>query len=263
MFVLKYSKVKIMNKYFEINKSGHNIRCKIYANDLSKVEKVILFCHGFAGHKDNGTAEKFADRVLSKNKGVAVLIFNWPSHGDDVKRKISLNDCMEYLGIVLQYVRETFNTEDIYSCATSFGGYLVLRYIPLYGNPFKKIALRCPAVNMYDVLTGTIMNSDEYSRIRKGKSVAVGFDRKIEVDAEFLKNLKDSDIQKVSYLDYSDDILIVHGTADEVVPFEAAKRFAENNVIKFVTVEGADHRFQHPSTLEYSTKAIIRFFGLA
>lgn len=71
--------------------------------------------------------------------------------------------------------------------------------------------------------------------------------------------MQNADVQKVSYLDYSDDILIVHGTADEVVPFEAAKRFAENNVIEFVPVEGADHRFQHPSTLEYSTKAIIRF----
>lgn len=252
-----------MDKYFEINQRGHNIRCKIYANDLSNIEQVILFCHGFAGHKDNGTAKKFAGRVLSKNKNAALLIFNLPSHGDDVKKKITLDDCIEYLDIVLLYIKETFNAADIYSYATSFGGYLVLRYISLFGNPFKKIVLRCPAVNMYDVLTKSIMKPEELSMIRKGKSAAVGFDRKIVVDAKFLNDLQYADIQKRSYLDYADDILIVHGTADEVVPFDTARKFADDNCIEFVPVTDADHRFQHPSALELSTKEAIRFLGLA
>ena len=249
-----------MEKYFEINKYGQNIRCKLYYCKGETIKKIVLFGHGFAGHKDNGAAQKFADRVLAKYKGIAVLIYNLPCHGDDVKKKMVLQDCMTYMSIVLDYIKTEFNTDKIYSYATSFGGYLVLKYIKEYGNPFAKIALRCPAVNMADVLTKSIMKNDELDLIRRGKNVQVGFDRKIEVNRQFLADLEESDIQKMDYLDYAEDILILHGTKDEVVSFEAGEKFAENNLIEFIPVENADHRFQNPACMELATKKILEFF---
>ena len=251
-----------MEKYFEINKQGQNIRCKLYFDKISDIKKVILYGHGFAGHKDNGAAEKFAGRVLSKYKGIAVMTFNLPCHGDDIKKKIVLQDCMTYLQIVTEYIKQELAAEEIYSYATSFGGYLVLKYIAEYGNPFRKIALRCPAVNMYDVLTKTIMKEDELDTILKGKKALVGFDRKIELTRQFLSDIENSDIQKTSYLPYADDILIIHGTDDEVVPFSAGRKFAEDNRIEFIPVEKADHRFQNPDCMELATKAVVRFFDL-
>ena len=76
MFVVTNQGEMKMEKYFEINKSNQNIRCKLYYSKQHPIEKVVLFGHGFAGHKDNGAAQKFADRVLSKYKGIAVLIFS-------------------------------------------------------------------------------------------------------------------------------------------------------------------------------------------
>ncbi|MDY3251202.1 MAG: alpha/beta hydrolase [Candidatus Choladocola sp.] len=219
-----------------------------------------MFGHGFAGHKDNGAAQKFADRVLTKYKGIAVLIFNLPCHGDDVKKKMVLQDCMTYMSIVLDYIKTEFSTDKIYSYATSFGGYLVLKYIREYGNPFVKIALRCPAVNMAEVLTKTIMKNEELDMIRRGKTVQVGFDRKIEVNSQFLTDLAEGDIRKSDYIDFADDILILHGTKDEVVPFEAGEKFAENNLIEFIPVENADHRFQNPACMELATKKVLEFF---
>lgn len=250
-----------MNKYFEINRRGHNVRCKLYANEFNSVKKIILFCHGFAGHKDNGTAEKYADMILPRNEAAALLIFNWPAHGDDVNDRIKLSDCMDYLDIVLNYIKETYNNAEIYSCATSFGGYLTLSYISRYGSPFKKIALRCPAVNMYNVLTETIMSPEEVSKVQNEGTASVGFDRKINVDAQFLKDLQDGDIQKNNYLDYSPNTIIVHGTADEVVPFETCKRFAEKNNIEFIPVEGADHRFQDPVCGNFAAEKVVEFLG--
>lgn len=251
-----------MEKYFEINKQGQNIRCKLYFDKASDIKKVILYGHGFAGHKDNGAAEKFAGRVLSKYKGIAVMTFNLPCHGDDIKKKIVLQDCMTYQQLVTAYIKEELAAEEIYSYATSFGGYLVLKYIAEYGNPFAKIALRCPAVNMYDVLTKTIMKEDELDTILKGKKALVGFDRKIELTRQFLSDIENSDIQKTSYLACSDDILIIHGTDDEVVPFSAGQKFAEDNCIEFIPVEKADHRFQNPDCMELATKSVVRFFDL-
>ena len=105
------------------------------------------------------------------------------------------------------------------------------------------------------------MKNDELDLIRRGKNVQVGFDRKIEVNRQFLADLEESDIQKMDYLDYAEDILILHGTKDEVVPFEAGEKFAENNLIEFIPVENADHRFQNPACMELATKKVLEFFA--
>ena len=53
-----------MHRYFEINEQSHNIRCKLYCQDPKDIRRVVIFCHGFSGHKDNAAAEKFAQRML-------------------------------------------------------------------------------------------------------------------------------------------------------------------------------------------------------
>jgi len=250
-----------MYKYFEIHSQHANIRCKVYYEDRGITDKAVIFGTGFAGHKDNNAASKFSEKLLAKDKNTVIIVFNWPAHGDDIKKKLVLNDCSTYLEQVIREAKERFGAEQLYSYATSFGGYLVLKYISEHGNPFRKIALRCPAVDMYDVLTATIMKHDEYDRIMKGKDVQVGFDRKIIVTRSLLEDLKANDIRKRDYLNYADDILILHGTADEVVPFREGKAFAENQLIEFIPVEGADHRFQNPAHMSLATKKVLEFFG--
>ena len=75
-----------MQRYFEINEQGNNISCKIYYSDRTTIEKAVIYCTGFAGHKDNNAANKFAVKLLSKEKETAVVVFNWPAHGDDIKK---------------------------------------------------------------------------------------------------------------------------------------------------------------------------------
>lgn len=251
-----------MHRYFEINEGGHNIRCKLYCQDLKTIRRVVIFCHGFGGHKDNGAAEKFAERMITKHKGCAMVTFNWPAHGDDVKKKLSLRDCGTYLDLVISHVRQKFDTDELYAYATSFGAYLTLKYVAEHGNPFRKIALRCPAVNMYDVITSAIITPEDQGKLDKGRDIAVGFDRKVLIGLPFLEELKANDIQKLDYLDFAEDILILQGTEDEIVPFSAAHAFAENNLIEFVPVEGADHRFKNPKHMELAIKQILEFFAL-
>ncbi len=248
-----------MERYFEINEKGHNIRCKLYCNNPQDIRKIVVFGHGFGGHKDNGAAEKFAQRMLSKYKGTALVTFNWPSHGDDVKKKICLADCSDYLELVVSYLKQKYGTEELYAYATSFGGYLTLKYIAERGNPFRKIALRCPAVNMHEVLTRAIMASEELEALQRGRDVPVGFDRKILVTPQFLEELREKDIRNWDYLDFAEDILILHGTEDEIVPFEAAREFCEEKLIEFIPVEGADHRFRSQKAMDQAIKLILDF----
>ena len=255
-----------MEHYFEINENGHNIRCKLYHNKGQEIKKMIISCHGFAGHKDNHATQKFAEKILSKYKGIGVITFNFPCHGDDVKKKMILKDCLTYLELVISHVQTQYPIEELYAYATSFGGYVVLKYMiegKNHTNPFKKIALRCPAVNMYEVLQNSIMKSDDYEKMKKGRAVPVGFDRKVDVTQSFLDELRDGDIQKYEYIDFADDLLILHGTNDTTVSFDKVKEFAEENVIEFIPVEQADHRFRNPAHMEIATKAVLIFFGIA
>ncbi len=251
-----------MNRYFTINADDCSIRCKLYSSDKGEVRKVILFGHGFGGHKDNKAAERFALRVLEKNKGVAIVTFDWPCHGDDVRKTLRLEDCDTYLRLVLSHIEERFASPEICAYATSFGGYLFLKYISEHGSPFVKTALRCPAVNMYELLTTVIMNEDERERVQKGKPVLVGFDRKVAVDTVLLESLRQADLTQRSFLEQADDLMILHGAKDELIPLSVVRAFAEENVIEFEAVEGADHRFQNPACIDYANARILAFFGL-
>ena len=250
-----------MHRYFEINEQGHNIRCKLYFEDLKSVRRVVIFCHGFGGHKDNGAAERFAQWTMSKYKGSAIVTFDWPCHGNDVKKKLSLADCDTYLTLVVEHVRERFSTDALYCYATSFGGYQVLRYIHKNGSPFRRIALRCPAVDMYEAFTGTIVSQEELQRLQKGKDALVGFDRKVPVSLSFLQELEQQNLRSMDFLDWAEDIVIIHGTADEIIPFQAAESFAEEQLIEFYRVEGADHRFRDPKRMDQAIKMILDHFA--
>ncbi|MBQ6267168.1 MAG: alpha/beta hydrolase [Clostridia bacterium] len=251
-----------MEKYFDVRAQGRQVRCKVYYKEKPQAEKAVICCTGFAGHKDNRAANGFADKLLSKRKDTVVVVFNWPAHGDDIRKKPTLADCSLYLDLVVDEVRRRFGAQELYGYATSFGGYLLLKYISEQSNPFRKIALRCPAVDMYDVLSRAIMSRDELDRIQKGKDVPVGFDRKIPVTPVFLESLKENDIRQRDFSAAAENLLILHGTADEVVPFESGQSFAAQNGIRFIPVENADHRFQNPVHMSLANKLVMQFFDL-
>lgn len=249
-----------MTRYFEINQNGHNIRCKLYYQDLRSIRRAVIFCHGFGGHKDNGAAERFADRLLAKYKNTALITFNWPCHGDDVKKKLCLGDCDAYLSLVIDYARDQLGAESLFCYATSFGGYLTLKYISDHGSPFRKTVLRCPAVGMYEVLTGSIMTDGDLERLSRGKPIPIGFDRKIPLTQSFLDELRENDIRCRDYLDWAEDILILQGTNDEIVAFDSVSEFCENSLIEMIPIPGADHRFRDPVKMDLAIKHILEFF---
>ena len=251
-----------MIKYFTINECAHSIHYKLYANDAHDTKRIILFGHGFGGHMDNKAAERFADRVLTKYKNVAVVTFNWPCHGNDVIKNLKLSDCDAYLAIVTNYLKHTLSAQELYGYATSFGGYLFLKYISEHASPFTKMALRCPVIDLYDRLVNRIMTSENRELLQKGKDVLVGFDRKIKVSTQFVEEIENKSMNSVDFVEQSEHMLIIHGTQDEIVPFDVSKTFADNNLIEFIPVEGADHRFQNPIHMEAATKAILSFFAL-
>ena len=251
-----------MKKIFTVNEAPYSVHALLYADSTAPYQSVVVCCHGFGGHKENGAVKRFADYMLAKHRGLAVVCFDWPCHGEDARRKLCLADCDAYLGLVVDYAKEKLGAQKLYLYATSFGGYLSLKYLAEHGMPFEKAALRCPAVPMREVLERSIMTEENRALLAKGKDALVGFDRKIKVSADFLRELRETDITKYSYLELAEDLLILHGTKDEIVPFAAVQTFAEENLIEFVPVENADHRFMDPGKMTEAIQRIDAFFAL-
>ena len=114
---------------------------------------------------------------------------------------------------------------------------------------------------MYEVLTTAIMTDENRKLLERGKEAQVGFDRKILISNAFLNELKAEDIMGKDFLAYADDILILHGTKDEIVPISAVTAFSENNVIEMIPIENADHRFIDAGKMTEAIQHIERFFA--
>ena len=88
-------------KYFDITRPGLSIKCKLCTGDSHTFSDVVISCHGFGGNKDNAATEKLAQTLLPVRKDAAILSFDLPCHGNDVKQKLDLEDCLLYLDTVM------------------------------------------------------------------------------------------------------------------------------------------------------------------
>lgn len=244
---------------YNISRNGYNVSCKLYYEDKKAIPGVVLFGHGFGGHKDNKAAERFAQRALDKLH-MATVTFNWPCHGDDVRKKLRLSDCDGYLTAVIEDIRERYNAPRLFAYAISFGGFLFLKYILDHGSPFVRMALRSPAVDLYRDQTERILTPDQLETLHKGKEVLAGFDRKVAIDRTYLQEVKAADLLHRDFTAYMDDVIILHGRRDEIVPFDLVQAFADDQLMEFVPIDNADHRFQDPRAMDEAIKAILDFF---
>ncbi|MCR5136843.1 MAG: alpha/beta fold hydrolase [Oscillospiraceae bacterium] len=246
-------------KYYSINDGVFSVRCKLCYNDLHAVDAVVIAFHGFGGHKDNRAAERFADRALSRYPHTALLSFDLPCHGEDGQKKLSLAACDRYITLVLNDVREKYPEAELYAYATSFGAWLCLKYLQDHGNPFRKIVLRCPSLRMLEAMQVRILSSADLEKLGKNREVLAGFDRKVKISSEFMRELETAEVSEADFLPFADDLLILHGTKDEIIPIAYSRDFADRNVIELIEVKNADHRFSDPQIMNQAIADSLKF----
>lgn len=243
-----------MEKLFTINENRCSIRCRLESSRPRGFDSVVICCHGFAGRKTSSSTLKLAKRLTELDDSVAVLSFDLPCHGDDASPVLSLERCDAYIGSVIAYAREKLGAKTLYANGISFGGYLLLKYISEHGSPFERISLRSPAVPMYSVLTSHVMTEENRELLSKTGACEVGFADKVRITPTLTEGLAAADITKRDFSQYRDRLLLIHGTEDEIVPYDAVEAFAEKNGLRLITVPGADHRFTSPEHMALAIK---------
>jgi dipeptidyl aminopeptidase/acylaminoacyl peptidase len=162
--------------------------------------------------------------------------------------------------LVVGYASRELGAVKIFNYSVSFGGYLTLLYIAQNGSPFAKTALRAPGIRMHDLMLRYVKDTDR-EKLEKGKEIEIGYERKMKADKSLFEELAAGDVRKYEYFEWADSMLVLHGTADEMVPIGDSIQFCENNVIEFIPVEGADHPFRNPKLMDTAIHTVVEFFS--
>lgn len=229
---------------------GYKIFLTYEDSDMNhdEIKNVIICCHGFASSRNNGLFQDLMQE--SKKYGISVITFDFQGHGDSSENigNLTVQNCIEDLERVEEYVRQCFPNASINILANSFGAYITLLKLKQDKEqniePIESsIVLKAPAVNMSEILTNVLLKEpfDEYKTRGEAK---VG-KKEVILPYSFYE-----DLCSHSVMDFEVPIpvTIYQGKNDETASIQDTEKFAENNPkVEINKLEGEGHSFSSKS----------------
>lgn len=228
-----------MNKVFDLN---NRIKVKRFMPEGEAKKEIFIIAHGFGSSKEGRSTEIIAKK-LNDNNFIAVS-FDFPGHGEAIEsiEKLTVDNCISYINEVCQYVKKEFENHEISIFATSFGAYVTInKLIKEEANEFKNIVLRCPAIDMKNILVNVLINGKLDTFQKEGK-IQAGFEKQKELSYSFYEDLCEHDVLKL--YNKKEKILILQGTEDAVAPIKDTYEFMQKDSenIKLIPLEGVKHK---------------------
>ena len=251
-----------MIKDLKIDGKKYKIDSKIYLPD-DKMKEIIIACHGFAGDKESSAIEALANEMV-KN-GIGVICFDFPGHGkSEVEaEKLTIENCMQDINDVNDYIIKEYGNIPVSIFATSFGAYITLINIAKNRKEYKNVILRSPALRMEEIYKNTLLREDIEEYKKRGYTI-LGFEREMKVPYSFMTELENNDIFEIFEKNELPKVYIVQGDKDDIAPISDTKEFMEKHKdkVELYIINGADHRMKGPGELEkaieFSSKIMLR-----
>lgn len=228
-----------------------NIPVKVYTD--GEFSRTVLAVHGFGGSKDSLAIEGLAQRLCPE--GFRVAAPDLPCHGErsEPEAMLAPEQCLSDI----MTVEKAFGAE--YAFATSFGGCLILRRMELHGNPFRRVVLRVPAVNMADSLLRCMKLFQPDFSLEQAKKTGfhVKMSRELNIPYSFYNQLLA--LNEVRHCEAWDipELLTVYAGCDELVARHDTEEFLRLNPnIHSLCIEGSGHRMNQKP--EYLAAALDR-----
>ena len=226
-------KYKPSRKGEEVFIDGDHGRLKaiIQSPKLQDGEKcpMVVFCHGFSGSKDGPMFELIADTLQAH--GIASIRFDFKGHGDSegAFQDMTVPNEIEDAKKVVAYVRDLKFVSDLAIVGHSQGGVVASmtagQLSEQLGQPaFKAVALMAPAAVLRDdAIRGNTMGK-MYDPFDPGEYVELFGGLKL--GGNYIRTAFSLPIYETA-AKYQGPALIIHGTADRVVPYTYGERFHE------------------------------------
>lgn len=230
-----------MEKSFMLHHGDLQIPCKVRVPDYGEICRVVLGVHGIGGSADDAIQTAIAEEMELFSS--VTVRFDFPAHGNSPMsdRYLTLENCMDSLRTVGQWVREEYpDVEDLCIFATGFGSYVTLITLQdLQELPGRvKLVVQTPSVRMDETLIKMSRISKE--TLRAMDKVTFHTAKPFDVRYSFYKEIRDHS----AMMEYSIPMLILQGEEDDFISMEDIQQFHRlNEKSKLVIIPGASHRF--------------------
>lgn len=223
---------------------GDGAQVGLFSSAPEPSPPLVIVCHGFTGSKEGGGgAVAMADALAGR--GFATLLFDFTGCGESegLWEEITLSRQVEDLGAIVEWARQRGYRRIILN-GRSFGGATALAYAAADRqlDAVCTWAATARPLQFFSGFAGQKINPAGSA----GERIALdGGSERIYLQRRFFQDLQSHDLLRCAAGISPHPLLLIHGTADEVVPpadarllFEAAGEPKELALIK-----GADHRF--------------------
>ncbi len=231
----------------------------ILAEPEKQAERIVLLCHGFMSDNASSTNLELSRRLLAE--GIATCRFDFDGHGLQSRplQEMLMSRCVQQVEAILDWlVAEAYG--QIALLGSSYGGLIAL-HGAARKEAVKVLALKCPVSN-YPPLWRDRLGEPGMKFWKENNLLTfAGLDGRARLEYGFYEDLLKFDTYKEAR---SIDVptLIVHGDADEDVPFAQSEKLFEILECEksFGVIEGADHPFSKKEDFEEMLALIYNWF---
>jgi len=231
----------------------------ILAEPQGQCERVVLLCHGFMSDNASSTNLELSRRFVKA--GIATARFDFDGHGAQPRplQEMLMSRCVQQVEAILDWLVSNGYAQ-IGLLGSSFGG-----LIAIHGAARKKavkvLALKCPVSNYPPLWRDRL--GEPGMKFWKDNNLLTfaGIDGRARLEYGFYEDLLQFDTYKEAAA-IEAPTLIVHGDADEDVPFAQSEKLFEILQCEktFVPIEGADHPFSKDEDFEKMLGLIFDWF---
>jgi len=158
-------------------------------------------------------------------------------HGDS-DEPLSLENCINDLKIVDEYVRNRYSNANVGLFGTSFGAYIILSYLRQTYLTYGGIFLKSPAIKMDKVFREKLLEED--IDVFKDRGYTIKNKNKLmKIYYSFYESLVNEKIT-ADNIEKNRNIVIFHGTNDDVALFDDLKEYNFSN-IQINPMDGSTH----------------------
>ena len=234
-------------------RNGKKIYGKLYTPEGNGPYPAVILGHAFGANLSmmENYAEAFA------NKGIIAYAFDFIGGGQNIQsdgtmEEMSVLTEAEDMKTVLEGIRalDIVDEKNVFVMGASQGGFVATYVAGTIPEAVKGLIAFYPAY---------VIQDDAKKRTNNGTDMKESF----EALGNKLSRIYDEDALSFDIYDimkgYDGKALIIHGTADMLVPYEYAQRAADTmKNAKLITIEGAGHGFDVDDN-KYATEMAVEF----
>ncbi len=230
----------------ELKRDGLTLRGDLIKPDNTDKCPVAVIFHGLMSDRGNPRHNMFADiAVRLTENGIGVIKFDFNGHGASDGNFSDMNVYSEILDAakIIDYTRNLDWVTDIYIVGHSQGGLVGGMIAGYYRDYVKKLVMLAPAATIKDDAVkgscfGTEYDSYHIPEYMPMKNLE---NEEFKLGGLYFRLAKTLPIYETTSM-FKGKTLIIHGSADEAVGVEGAKRYAEcmeNETLNII--EGETH----------------------